>query len=424
MDSQVNQELFELAVEQAYDSVLITTAELDLPGPQIIYANDAFCKKTGYSREELIGKTPRILQGPLTDRGVLQRLRQNLENGTRFEDSTVNYRKDGSTYVVHWSISPMRDNEGKITHFVSVQRDVTQTVQLEHFNQRLLEHLAEGVIGINHEGQCTFVNPSAIRILGFPDEDTLIGRCSHDVIHHSHADGSAYPKSECPIHQMLHDGVAPEPWRDYFWSYSDKPVPVEVSATPMRYNSDPVFGGVFIFRDISEQLELEQQLHKAASHDQLTGTYNRRFGDHVLGKEYARVEREESQVAVILADIDHFKDINDTFGHLVGDQILKQFTEVLQSRLRAMDSLIRWGGEEFLIVLPDTDLKGAQTLAEDLCQAIENHHFEADVDRLTASFGVSLLRAAGSIEASIKQADQALYAAKQSGRNCVIAESS
>ncbi|RUO63101.1 sensor domain-containing diguanylate cyclase [Pseudidiomarina insulisalsae] len=422
MDSQVSQRLFELAVEQAYDSVLITTAELDLPGPQIVYANDAFCRTTGYSRDEVIGKTPRILQGPLTDRAVLSRLRHNLEHGTRFEDAAVNYRKDGSTYVVHWSISPMRNNEGVITHFVSVQRDITHETQLEHFNQRLLEHLADGVIGIDHKGQCTFVNPSALSILGYSNDTELIGRCSHSLIHHSHADGEAYPRDDCPIHQMLKTGEAPEPWRDYFWTKAGNSIPVEVSATPMRYSSDPVFGGVFIFRDISEQLELERQLHKAASHDQLTGAYNRRFGDHVLKKEHAKVKRKESGVALILADIDHFKAINDELGHLVGDQVLKEFVEVLQSRLREMDSLIRWGGEEFLIVLPDTDLKGAQKLAEDLCLATEHHPFDAEIDRLTASFGVSILRSAESIEAAIKHTDDALYDAKQSGRNCVISQ--
>lgn len=152
VDKRFPMSLFELAVEQTYDSILITTAELDLPGPQIIYVNDAFCRKTGYSREELIGKTPRILQGEMTNRSLLDELREMLASGQRFEGSTINYRKNGQPYVVRWSISPLMNEKGEIVNFVSVQRDITHQVELENFNQRLLESLAEGVFCIDNQG--------------------------------------------------------------------------------------------------------------------------------------------------------------------------------------------------------------------------------------------------------------------------------
>ncbi|WP_151670367.1 PAS domain-containing protein [Nitrincola schmidtii] len=152
IDKRFPMSLFELAVEQTYDSILITTAELDLPGPQIIYVNDAFCRKTGYSREELIGKTPRILQGEMTNRSLLDELRETLASGQRFEGSTINYRKNGQPYVVRWSISPLMNEKGEIVNFVSVQRDITHQVELENFNQRLLESLAEGVFCIDNQG--------------------------------------------------------------------------------------------------------------------------------------------------------------------------------------------------------------------------------------------------------------------------------
>jgi PAS domain S-box-containing protein len=113
------------AVEQSKESIVITEAELDLPGPKIIFVNPAFTAMTGYTAEEAIGKTPRILQGPRTDKAVLSRLRQNLQQGEPFTGEAINYRKDGTEYVQEWQIAPLRNDSGKITHFVSVQRDIT-----------------------------------------------------------------------------------------------------------------------------------------------------------------------------------------------------------------------------------------------------------------------------------------------------------
>lgn len=111
----------ERALKGANMPILITDASLRSPGPQIVFVNRAFCASTGYKEKELIGKTPRILQGPLTDRAVLQKLANNLKNGEPFQGETINYRKDGSPYVTRWNISPICDDNGKITHYVSFQ---------------------------------------------------------------------------------------------------------------------------------------------------------------------------------------------------------------------------------------------------------------------------------------------------------------
>ena len=117
--------LLDVAVDQAKEAVLITSAELDLPGPEILFVNPALCAMTGYSREEIMHKTPRILQGPKSDRAMLQRLRDALSRGEPFSGETVNYRKDGCEYYVEWDITPIRTGGGEITHFLSIQRDVT-----------------------------------------------------------------------------------------------------------------------------------------------------------------------------------------------------------------------------------------------------------------------------------------------------------
>ncbi|MDR5900301.1 EAL domain-containing protein [Halomonas vilamensis] len=123
--SALQDRLFRQAIDQAYGSVLITTAELDLPGPTIVYANAAFCEQSGYTQEELIGQTPRILQGPETDRAVLNRLRTALAQSGAFDGQIINYRKNGTPYRVRWSIRPIRDDQQRITHYISLQSDIT-----------------------------------------------------------------------------------------------------------------------------------------------------------------------------------------------------------------------------------------------------------------------------------------------------------
>lgn len=118
-------QLLNSAVEQLKESILITDAELDLPGPKILFVNQAFTAMTGYTAEEVIGKTPRILQGLLTERAIIMRLRANLTSGELFEGETINYRKDGSPFSMEWQVDALRDTSGNVTQYVAVQRDVT-----------------------------------------------------------------------------------------------------------------------------------------------------------------------------------------------------------------------------------------------------------------------------------------------------------
>ena len=120
----------EAAIEHVHDGVVITDAQLERPGPRIVYANPATCAITGYTLEELLGQTPRILQGPKTDRATLDRLKRQLAAGEVFSGQTVNYRKDGSEFLVEWQAAPVRDEQGRIINFVSIQRDITEKTRL------------------------------------------------------------------------------------------------------------------------------------------------------------------------------------------------------------------------------------------------------------------------------------------------------
>jgi len=146
-------QLLSSAVEQSKESILITDAELDLPGPRIVFLNPAFTRMTGYAADEVIGKTPRLLQGPLTDKAVLKRLRQTLEKGEVFEGEAINYRKGGQDFDLEWQIAPIRDSEGVITHYVAIQRDVTEHKKLEArlLQSQKMETIGKLAGGVAHE---------------------------------------------------------------------------------------------------------------------------------------------------------------------------------------------------------------------------------------------------------------------------------
>jgi PAS domain S-box-containing protein len=127
------------AVEDASEAILVTEAQLEAPGPRILWVNPAFTEITGYERDEVMGQTPRILQGPNTEASVLGRLRTRLAAGERFEGETINYRKDGTEFVNHWSIAPVRGSDETIAYWVSIQRDVTEKRQLEREVLRVQE---------------------------------------------------------------------------------------------------------------------------------------------------------------------------------------------------------------------------------------------------------------------------------------------
>jgi PAS domain S-box-containing protein len=118
-------------LEEMTESVLVTTTELDRPGPLIIYVNPAFERMTGWSREDVLGKSPRILQGPKTDPSIFKDMRDLLNRGEPWQGQTINYRKDGSEFVMEWSIVPIRDDHGKLHRYLAVQRDVTERVTME-----------------------------------------------------------------------------------------------------------------------------------------------------------------------------------------------------------------------------------------------------------------------------------------------------
>lgn len=163
----------------------------------------------------------------------------------------------------------------------------------------------------------------------------------------------------------------------------------------------------------------EQRIRELMLTDPLTGLGNRRHLDERLHVEINRARRYGNSLCVIMTDIDHFKGINDTYGHKVGDQVLQGFAEVLQEAVRATDFVSRFGGEEFILVLPETTPQGAVQLAERIRVTLENKHFSGILRHITASFGVTCTKEGDAMEEILLRVDRALYCSKENGRNRV-----
>lgn len=195
-----------------------------------------------------------------------------------------------------------------------------------------------------------------------------------------------------------------------------------LKATVKSYHHELEVSHQKLRQEIEDRKKVEDSLERAAYADYLTGLLNRRAMMRILEHEGKRTYQEDESFCLIFIDVDHFKQINDEHGHDIGDQVLIMVTSKLTQMMRSNDVLARWGGEEFLLLVPNTELQAASDIAESLRYALATHVFsyEGIELRVTASFGVSQHSDKSSLDDSIRMADAAMYDAKNQGRNCIV----
>ena len=284
--SQEQLRLLASAVQHAEESILITTTQMNEPGPEIIFVNPAFTKMTGYSAQEAIGKTPRILQGPQTDRSVLDRLRKDLSQRQVFYGEAINYRKDGTPFYNEWHIEPILDSLGNNTHYLAIQRDVTKRKQAE------------------------------------------------------------------------------------------------------------------------------ERLYYDAFHDGLTGLPNRALFMKKLREACLQSSQESGyEFALLFVDLDRFKMINDSLGHLAGDQLLIEVAQRLQDCLPSSEIVARLGGDEFVILLTSTHARNPQYVARQIQETLAvPFNVKGHEVFITASIGIALSGSHNNLTEQGTNSDSALFA--------------
>ncbi len=284
-------------VENTKDVVIVTKASpIDDPGPEIVYVNPAFTELTGYEAHEVIGKSPRILQSEQTLPEAKQLIKNALRQQAAVRTVIRNRTKYGKTYWLDIRILPLTNDQGEVTHFVAIERDVTQ------------------------------------------------------------------------------------------------------------------------------QKEQEERLEQMTLTDTLTGLSNRRAFNENLSNEFSRFQRNQAHYTLLMIDIDHFKKINDTYGHATGDEVLIIFSKLIASHLRQHDSISRLGGEEFCAILPQTTLDESRRIAHKLCALINAQPFHIEKHQIPVSISIGISEAQENdfdCYDALTRADKKLYEAKESGRNKV-----
>lgn len=408
--------LLDAAIEQSHNSVVITDADLDA-GPRIVYVNAGFERMTGYSRDEVLGQTPRILQGPATAREVLDRLYGALACGECFDGETTNYRKDGSWYQVRWHISPVHaeDDNRRVTHFVSVQQDITDERRRDDELRLLstaLEVSADPVLITDPGGTITYVNAAFEEQTGYSRNEAL-GQTPRIL-----KSGQQDPAFYRDMWETLNRGEA---FRGEFVNRrrDGSLMHMEQSISPVTNAVGEVTHYVSIGKDVTDRVRMEDEIRRLAHTDWLTGLANRLSLGNTLETEIERSRRYGRPLSLIMFDIDHFKDFNDNFGHEIGDEVLKRLAKTVREALREADSLGRWGGEEFMVVVPETTGSGAEAMAEKLRNAVARMETPCPTS-VTASFGVSEMRPGDTPKTLARRVDEAMYQAKEAGRNRVV----
>ena len=406
--------LLRSALEQSFNSVLITDAQPGPMGPRIVYANPAFCEMTGYSATELLGQTPRILQGAQTSPEVLQTLRECLQANRFFRGSTVNYRKDGRPYTVEWNISPVKDEAGVTTHYVSVQQDISAVTEARATSQLLAQALdatQDAVMIANAQGEIEFVNHGFELITGYSRVEAL-GQNPAMLKSGEHTE-AFYGR----LWAAIQSG---QTFRAVFINRHKQGhlIHCEETVSPIRDAGGAVTHFVSVIRDQTARAHTEQTLREQATRDPLTDLLNRRAGEWQLERAFLAAREGQKPFCLIMADVDHFKAINDTWGHPAGDQVLQRVAAVLRTGVRATDSVVRWGGEEFLLVLPYCEQAAALLQAERLRERVADAE-QGEMGRVTVSMGVAELQRDETLANLIERVDQALYQAKHAGRNQV-----
>ena len=295
--------------------------------------------------------------------------------------------------------------------FIEVQRSIEQ--QRENL-AAILESVGEGVYGVDSESRITFMNPAALTLLGLHDDKPLLGKIASEMFHVDSPD-----MGRDLLKEAYYSGEQLKGWETLFRHQNGKEIPVDCTLYPLTVKGKQE-GSVIAFRDISERKMMEEKLRWQATHDHLTGLYNRRYFESSLEKEIGSVKRSGIMSAIVYLDLDRFKYVNDTAGHEVGDQLLIDLSQEINKHLRRHDIAARIGGDEFALILKNVDQGMAVKIADEIRSSLSRLrvHHEDKTYHVNASFGVAMMEGAELTAGDLMaNADIACHISKRLGRN-------
>ncbi len=407
------------ALQAAANSIVIT----DNQGT-ILWTNHAFSQLTGYGSEEALGKNPRLLKSGKENSAFYAKMWGTITSGQTWQGEIINRRKDGSLYTEDMTITPVRNGNGPISHYVAIKQDITSRKVAEDRLRRAEEKyrsiFEDAVIGIfqtTPEGRPVSINRAMARIHGYDSPEQLLAEISN-VGRQLFVDPNASTELSRALEQdrTLHSAELQVYSRDG----SKKWLLANVRGVSNADGRVVLHEGTV--EDITERKAAEQRVQFLAYYDALTELPNRALLRDRILVALASARRHHEKVALLFLDLDHFKTINDSLGHSVGDLLLKEVAERLKKWTRAPDTVARLGGDEFLVLMTAIhDTADALEVADRIVKSMATEFvIQGHSLNVTCSLGISIFPDNGEdIEALFKHADLAMYSAKEHGRNTI-----
>ena len=414
-DLSRSEQRFRTIIERMQDAYY----EIDLKG-NYTFSNYAMTNTLGYSRAEFVGMNYRLLV-PEEDIQTMFRAYNDVYR-TGIPNKGLAHkcrRKDGTIVFLESTIDLQTNEAGEVIGFRTVSRDITERklleealVQSEERHRTILEEMEDAYYEVDLAGNFTFVNDSTCRDTGFT-RDELIGmnyrktafKDDHDLIYgfFNHTYRTAEPNKGFSHRMVRKDGSIRF---------------VEAAVSLVKNKQGEAVGFRCVSRDVTERKQMEQLLADMATHDFLTELPNRVLLIDRFEVALAQAQRKEYKLAIMSLDLDRFKEVNDTMGHSVGDEVLKQVARKLSATVRSSDTVARLGGDEFLLLLQEIhDLQDATTIAEKIVHLFkEPFTIEGHDLCLAASMGIAICPDDGKdLETLMKKSDASMYYSKRNG---------
>jgi diguanylate cyclase (GGDEF)-like protein/PAS domain S-box-containing protein len=410
--------LFEGVIEGVYQSTR---------DGRLVSVNSAFVKMLGYGSAEEMYALPSsvMLYWSAPDRSDFVK-RVDTDGEVRSMEVVLR-RRDGSQVVALENSRGVRDGAGRIVGYEGTVSDITERKRAEQAihaerdrAQVTLQSIGDAVITTDASGQIDYLNPVAERLTGWTLHEAR-GQAIGDVL--QLIDESTRKPVAYTLDRVMMAGETSIPSdRNVLVNRRGEELAIQETASPIRNREGAAIGAVIVFGDVTKERRLKRALSYQASHDALTGLINRREFDSRLESAVNSAQRGEAEFVLLYVDLDQFKVVNDTCGHSAGDRLLRDITSLLQTRVRASDTIARLGGDEFGMLLERCSLEQAERVADSIRQAIHGYRFLWGANSLSvgASIGVVRIgRETTSAASVLSAADIACYAAKDGGRNRV-----
>lgn len=403
-------ELFQV-VEQSP----VVIAKADING-KLDYVNENFEKTMGYSRAEVLGKDPRFITEGATSDEVYADIWKNITQGKVWKGEILNKRKNGDTFWTKANFGALRDSNGEITGYISLKEEITRRKESEkqlRLAASVFDTASEALVVTDVDKKIRMVNQAFSEITGYSSEEA-IGQTPAMLQSGRHEKAFYDTMFECL--------ETKDEWQGEIWNRrkNGEVYPEWLRISVIKDDFGNREGYVGLFSDITQRKHDESLIQHQANFDALTGLANRNLFLDRFSRSLEIAEKNRHFVALLFIDIDRFKYVNDTLGHSTGDQLLQEVSKRLTNKLQKPVTVARFGGDEFVVVLPDErNLHHVEDTVVSILKDLERpQHIAGNQIFASASIGVAVYPVDGSDpETLLRKADNAMYKAKDKGRN-------